>query len=482
MPTSSRKKVGHLPGLRTIFSPTSLLGALIPTSFWNPGMLWTWVWRNQVYPKYGLQTISVLGYLSGGPTICTISLDVAREFLSLKGKYEKDADTTFVLRYWGRNLFTENGSEWSRHRRIMNPAFAPETFELVWAEATKLYQEMIQTQGWVSEKDIMISATNEFTSKFALIIIARCGFGEPMLWNTVAEESRMPLSEALRIVSASSIARAVIPRWMYKLPIKRFRDIDAAFTSLDAYMKSLIATRREDLAAERKDSERKDAFRLMLCASEGQGTLSMTDEELAGNTYLMLIAGHETTAKTLDAAIGFLALYEDIQEDIYKEILALISNDGKLVCCFLEAARLFPAGPGINRYVTEPVALKTDKEDGHGGQIILEPGTRVFIDLIGLHCNPKYFPEPEEFRPSRWYGILENDMTMFSFGPRACIGRRFALTESVAFLSSLLRDWKLHIVLNPGETRAQWRARVMKAARSTLTFGVGEVPVRLTRR
>jgi hypothetical protein len=38
-------------------------------------------------------------------------------------------------------------------------------FELVWAEATKLYQEMIQTQGWVSEKDIMISATNEFTSK-----------------------------------------------------------------------------------------------------------------------------------------------------------------------------------------------------------------------------------------------------------------------------------------------------------------------------
>jgi cytochrome P450 len=122
-----------------------------------------------------------------------------------------------------------------------------------------------------------------------------------MLWNTDAEESRMPLSEALRIVSASSIARAVIPGWMYKLPIKRldldlisqdatemlspcrFRDIDTAFTSLDAYMKFLITTRREDLAAERKDSERKDVFRLMLRASEGQGTLSMTDEELVSD-------------------------------------------------------------------------------------------------------------------------------------------------------------------------------------------------------
>jgi cytochrome P450 len=63
----------------------------------------------------------------------------------------------------------------------------------------------------------------------------------------------------------------------------RFRDIDTAFTSLDAYMKFLIATRREDLAAERKDSERKDVFRLMLRASEGQGTWSMTDEELVSD-------------------------------------------------------------------------------------------------------------------------------------------------------------------------------------------------------
>ncbi|KAF7328370.1 Cytochrome P450 [Mycena venus] len=133
------------------------------------------------------------------------------------------------------------------------------------------------------------------------------------------------------------------------------------------------------------------------------------------------------------------------------------------------------------REATDTFVLQTDKADGHGGQVILEPGTRVTIDFVGIHYNPEYFPEPEEFQPSRWYDVPESDMTMFSLGPRVCIGRRFALTESVSFLSHLLCDWRLHAVLQPGETKPQWRRRVLRGL-GGLLFGVGRVPVRLTRR
>ncbi|KAJ7808164.1 cytochrome P450 [Mycena olivaceomarginata] len=254
----------------------------------------------------------------------------------------------------------------------------------------------------------------------------------------------------------------------------RLPDMETAFTSLDAQIKILIAARREELEGkDHNDSERKDVFRLMLRASQGQGTLSMTDDELAGNTYLMLMAGH--------------ALYEDIQEEVYHEIRDIVLDHGKL----RRSREPQAAASSINREVVESVVLKTDEEDGHGGQIILEPGTMFAVDLIGLHpdYNPKYFPEPEEFRPSRWYGTADNDMTMFSLGPQTSrrvhlgIGRRFAVTEGVAFLSlsNLVRDWRLQIVLNPGETKTQWRARVMKAS-GGLTLGVGTFPVRLTRR
>jgi hypothetical protein len=39
----------------------------------------------------------------------------------------------------------------------------------------------------------------------------------------------------------------------------------------------------------------------------------------------------DTTARTLDAAVGLLALYEDIQEEVHDEIQAVISTSGKVV-------------------------------------------------------------------------------------------------------------------------------------------------------
>ncbi|KAF8145335.1 cytochrome P450, partial [Mycena galopus ATCC 62051] len=317
-----------LPGLRSLFTPTSPFGFLIPTCFWNPGLGWQWDWRNrEVYSKYGLQTISALGFLQGAPAIYTISLDVAKEFVALKWQITKDIETRAVLaRYpvqiYGKNLFTESGSEWSRHRRIMNPAFNPETYALVWDEAAIVYQEMMKVEEWMDQNDIMISAINRITSRFALIIIGRCGFGEPMSWTTVAAapESGMSFGEALSIVSATSLARLVIPRWMYSLPIRRLREIETAFTSLDAHMKALIATRRQELKEkEQNGSERKDVFQLMLRANEGQGALSMTDDEIVGDVL-------ETTARTLDATIGFLALHEEIQEEVYNEIRDVVET------------------------------------------------------------------------------------------------------------------------------------------------------------
>ncbi|KAJ7680799.1 cytochrome P450 [Mycena polygramma] len=490
---SNARKLANLPGLRSLVSPVSLFGSLLPTSSINPGLSWQWNWRNKVYEKYGVHTMSVLPYLSGRPTLYTRSMEVARQVLSVKGQFDKPAETTAITLLWGRNIFAEDGSDWSRHRRIMNPAFGPAAYKLVWDETGSLYREMMEAEGWTGKAELMLHATHDITTKVALLLISRCGFGTHIAWQTEdkSESSVIPFDQALSIVSSNSVLRLITPRWMYKLPIKRLHNVETAYSSLAYFMQNLIKTRREELSAGEANDGRNDLFRVMLRASEGEGTLRMSDDELSGNTFVILFAGHETTARALDATMGFLALYEDIQGEVYQEIRE-VAKDGKLSfadipklakvqACFLEGARLFPAVFMMLRDTTETVVLKTDEEDGHDGQIILEPGTRVAVDVVGLHYNAKYFPEPEEFRPSRWYNASESEMSMFSLGPRACIGRRFALTEGIAFLSNLLLDWQLHVVLDPGETRAQWRARVMKGV-SLMTLGVGRVPLRLTRR
>jgi cytochrome P450 len=115
--------------------------------------------------------------------------------------------------------------------------------------------------------------------------------------------------------------------------------------------------------------------------------------------------------------------------------------------------------------------------------------------------NPRYFPDPCKYDPSRWRGVAaeSEEITAFNVGmskhghldlrnrahvrpgPRTCIGRKFAIVEAVCFLTLLIRDWNIEPIMNPGETGEQWRDRVMQA-NVRMTLSVKALPIRLRRR
>jgi len=118
--------------------------------------------------------------------------------------------------------------------------------------------------------------------------------------------------------------------------------------------------------------------------------------------------------------------------------------------------------------------------------------------------NPRYYDEPEKYKPSRWYKSdsreLSDSFTAFStgrffsylnlgtrrltssnIGPRECPGRKFANMEAVSFLTLILRDWKLEPLMRPGETLESWKKRVFEA-RLFMTLGLENTPVRFVRR
>lgn len=74
--------------------------------------------------------------------------------------------------------------------------------------------------------------------------------------------------------------------------------------------------------------------------------------------------------------------------------------------------------------------------------------------------------------------------TAFSGGPRTCIGRKFALTEAVCWLSNVLRDWEVTPLLDSenGETLEMWKVRVMGKAKLTLSLSMGNAPLVFKRR
>jgi len=60
--------------------------------------------------------------------------------------------------------------------------------------------------------------------QLALIIIGKCGFGFSFNWFTPpkSHDGKMPVQEALKIVSETHMIALFLPKWIKNLPIKRY--------------------------------------------------------------------------------------------------------------------------------------------------------------------------------------------------------------------------------------------------------------------
>ncbi|KAG5634271.1 hypothetical protein H0H81_002585, partial [Sphagnurus paluster] len=457
------------------------------------------------YQSYRNETVSVVPFIAGSPAIYTSNLDVARQVAGggHKTSFIKPESASRALLLWGMNLVAADGDMWRKHRRIMGPAFNNKLYQMVWSETLDTYREMISAEGWDKSDTIEEPVIQKLTFKLALLIIGRCGFGFSFNWEAppTAPDGSMSVQEALRVVADTHMLMIFAPKWILKLPFPRFKEAHKAHDQLMGFMRTQVADRKAEISGQNEctaSTGKNDAFTMLVKANEtDSGKLRMDDQELIGNVFIMLFAGHETSAHTLAATLGFLALHDEIQEEVLEQIISVVGWDrdpvfedygslDRVLAVFYEALRMFPAGHLLIREATEDTVVQLPKPVGQEGTTALPvpKGGQIVVDMVGVQYNPRYFPEPEVYKPSRWYGLANADseaFSAFSIGPRACIGRKFATTEAVAFLTMLIRDWRVEPILKDGETREAWQKRVLDA-HLVLTLGVADVPLRFKRR
>lgn len=77
-------------------------------------------------------------------------------------------------------------------------------------------------------------------------------------------------------------------------------------------------------------------------------------------------------------------------------------------------------------------------------------GCSILMSQWAMHRNPKYFEDPEEFKPERWKNDLEKRLPRgvyfpFADGPRICIGKGFAQMEAVLLLATIAQKFQLMV-------------------------------------
>jgi cytochrome P450 len=79
---------------------------------------------------------------------------------------------------------------------------------------------------------------------------------------------------------------------------------------------------------------------------------------------------------------------------------------------------------------TLPISLprRTMRDVSIAGSPVVPHNAVVFVSPLLEHRNPEIFPDPYEFRPSRWHDFRPSPYAFlpFGIGQRRCLGARFA--------------------------------------------------------
>ncbi|KAK7033939.1 hypothetical protein VNI00_012566 [Paramarasmius palmivorus] len=383
----------------------------------------------------------------------------AKEVLLARSRFPKQLEHYETLTFFGRNIIASEGEEWKKYRRIVAPAFSDRNSKLVWTETVDIMNDLFKNV-WAKQPVIELEHALDITLPIALFVIGAAGFGRRISWNedhVVPSGHQLTFKQALHEVTTGVLVKLITPVWA-KTFSARARQVDHAFDELDKYMTEMIHARR---SAEKRD-ERYDLFTSLLDANDQDQTEgTLTIRELMGNVFIFLVAGHETTAHTLCFTFAMLALYPEEQEMLYQHIKSVLGDEERIPVT------------GIPKWSPEATVLNSQ------GGIPIPQGAQVLINVVALHHNPRYWRDPEQFKPSRF--MEENwprdAFLPFSLGPRACLGRKFFETEGIAILTMMVSKYKIELKPSPDDEKLSFEEKKAKLLQTFL--GITLTPVKV---
>ncbi|GLY19347.1 cytochrome P450 [Kineosporia sp. NBRC 101677] len=341
----------------------------------------------------------------------------------------------------GSGLLTSDGEVWRRHRRTMQPAFHHGGLEQV-AAATAGAAEDLRA-AWDQAAPYVPIDAEAAIMRAMVTVVGRTLFADDLA------DAGEPLVHAVDRALRQVIARATSPLAagpLGRLPTLSARRMRSAVATLDRTTTEIVGRR---LTRPITSSDTDLLSVLLRAAGHGDEAAEpwMTDQEVRDELVTLVIAGHETVASSLVWTLHLLADAPAVQQRLYAELDEVLGGRppgwkdipqlSYTRAVIDEALRLYPPAWVITRRSSGP-----DTIDG----VEVPEGTLVIVSPWLLHRRADSWPDPERFDPERFLGAGpgEGDRNPaylpFGAGPRLCIGRDFALLESVLLLAGLLRD------------------------------------------
>jgi cytochrome P450 len=342
----------------------------------------------------------------------------------------------FFYRLVGNGLVTSEGEFWRRQRRLAQPAFHRQRISS-YGDVMVQYAERAIASWKNGEKRDLARDMNRLT----LEIVVKTLFNSDV--SNDADHVGAALSSLVKPFASQATLKWILDN---RLPTPGHRRYFNAVSEIDRVVFRIIGERRAS------GYDEGDLLSMLLQAQDDDGT-QMSDQQLRDEVMTLFLAGHETTALSLSWSWYLLATHPESERKFHAELAEVLGGRAPTVSDLpklkytemsaKEAMRLYPPAYAVGREAIEETEI---------GGYRVPKGTQLFAFQWVTHRDPRYFDEPDAFKPERWSAENSEQIAKYAYfpfgaGPRQCIGNYFAMMEIVLLLATF--GQRFRFVLDP---------------------------------
>ncbi|KAG2096080.1 cytochrome P450 [Suillus discolor] len=415
----------------------------------------------------------------------------------------------------GKGLLWSQGETHRRQRKALTPAFSNAAIRKLTSvfydsaykakgqwdnviESSKDDDAVIEVQNWMNHISLDTVGIAGFSHDFGSLDGKRVSVAEA--FDTLG--SNQPSAVDTAVFLLASVFPIIL-----KIPNKRQNLFKKLGITMEQISNELLIRSRREKDADMSQGGEENSLIGLLIKSEGQDAeLHMSVEEVVAQMKVLLLAGYETTSISLTWALIELSRHSDVQTRLREELLAfgpdptydqLKANLPYLDAVVHETLRLHPpdtttlspqAAEDDVLPLSEPVRTMSGNMTD---SISIAKGTLITISMEAINRSLAIWgPDAKEFKPERWLtedGISgkakevqgHRHLLTFVDGPRACLGKDFAIIEFKTVVSVLVKNFVFEMRDGP-DTPVEVVRGVLSRPRVVGEDGTG-VPLRVRR-
>ncbi|XP_050409155.1 probable cytochrome P450 12a5, mitochondrial [Patella vulgata] len=349
-----------------------------------------------------------------------------------------------------KGLGVLNGEKWAKLRHSIQKVTVRPKSALHYIESQSgVAQDLIHQLRSIKPEDLREMLFIYATESIAVVCFnKRLG----ILGEHVTEEVKEYLENSKLFLKLSNHGLIGFPFYKYfETPTyKKFRDAtDKAY----GFGKVQIEESLEKALQMKKDGTWNPDDSNLLMTMLADDRLSVN--QISSMVLDLLVAGTDSTAKTLELFLDCLSRHPDVQETLFQEILEHMGRHGDLTADNLPKMKYLAACLKESFRINYPVAVGNSRILPN--DIVLSGYTVPKGTMIGLHNrrlvkDPAYIKDPTVYRPERWLrdenGVRREQipgigLIPFGIGVRNCVGRRFAEQEIYLAVAKIIQNFKL---------------------------------------